>query len=160
MATATKTAPRKAATKTARASKASTVSKTPRKSAKETSLSREVLVNPFKVGETITIPSGSTFTSTAPTLKGRQKVRRAHKVTISDSLPAQIAPRKSEKGSKVLVRPLRIRAKGSGGYWKDINLNEKIVKLNGKTPTYEMLTLNQASEQEIQMDADESVETE
>lgn len=154
-ATATKTAPRKTSTKTTKGNKAATTTKVSkattatiaRKSAKD-DLTREALVNPFKVGEVITIPSGSTFTSTAPTIKGRQKVKRAHKVTISGSLPAQIAPRNSEKGSKVLVRPLRIRAKGSGGYWKDINLNEKIIKLNGKTPTYEILSLAQNQEVE------------
>lgn len=103
--------------------------------------SREVLANPFKPGETILIPAGATYTSTAPTLKGRQKVKRAHKVTVSESIPAQLAPRNSEKGSKVLVRPLRVRAKASGGYWKDINITEKIIKLNGKTPTYETVSL-------------------
>ena len=102
---------------------------------------REVLANPFKVGESIIVPAGTVFTSTAPTLKGRQKVKRAHKVTISETVPAQLAPRNSEKGSKVLVRPLRVRVKSSGGYWKDITLNEKIVKLNGKTPEYETLSL-------------------
>ena len=61
---------------------------------------REVLANPFKVGEQIVIPAGTVFTSTAPTLKGRQKVKRAHKVTISEAVPAHLAPRNSEKGSK------------------------------------------------------------
>ena len=102
---------------------------------------RAVLTNPFKAGDTVVIPAGTVFTSSAPTLKGRQKVKRAHKVTVSETIPAQLQPRQSEKGSKVLVRPLRIRAKGSGGYWKDIPLNEKIVKFNGMTPTYETLVL-------------------
>jgi hypothetical protein len=102
---------------------------------------RTVLANPFKTGETVVIPAGTVFTSSAPTLKGRQKVKRAHKVVVSETVPAQLQPRQSEKGSKVLVRPLRIRAKASGGYWKDIPLNEKIVKFNGKTPTYETLAL-------------------
>jgi hypothetical protein len=102
---------------------------------------RAVLANPFKAGDTVIIPAGTIFTSSAPTLKGRQKVKRAHKVTVSETVPAQLQPRRSEKGSKVLVRPLRIRAKGSGGYWKDIPLNEKIVKFNGLTPSYETLVL-------------------
>lgn len=109
--------------------------------AAQTNATREVLGNPFKVGESIVIPAGTVFTSTAPTLKGRQKVKRAHKVTISEAIPAHLAPRNSEKGSKVLVRPLRVRVKSSGGYWKDITLNEKIVKLNGKTPAYETLSI-------------------
>ena len=103
--------------------------------------SRQVLANPFKVGEQVTIPAGTPYTSTAPTLKGRQVVKRAHKVVVSETTTPVIAPRNSEKGSKVLVRPVRIRAKGSGGYWKDITLTEKIVKANGKTPTYETLAL-------------------
>lgn len=103
--------------------------------------SREVLANPFKPGDTIVIPAGTTYTSTAPTLKGRQKVKRAHTVKVSETLPAHLAPRNSDKGSKVLVRPLRVRAKASGGYWKDINITEKVVKLNGKTPTYQTLSL-------------------
>jgi hypothetical protein len=111
-----------------------------RKTAKDQS-TREVLANPFKAGEKITIPSGTIFTSTAPTLKGRQKVKRAHKVTVVDSIPARVQPRNSEKGSKVLVRPVRVRAKGSGGYWKDITLTEKIVKLNGKPLSYDLLSL-------------------
>lgn len=102
---------------------------------------RAVLANPFKAGETVVIPAGTVFTSSAPTLKGRQTVKRAHKVVVSEAVPAQLQPRRSEKGSKVLVRPLRIRAKASGGYWKDIPLNERIVKFNGKTPTYETLSL-------------------
>lgn len=102
---------------------------------------RAVLANPFKPGETVIIPAGTVFTSSAPTLKGRQTVKRAHKVVVSEAVPAQLQPRRSEKGSKVLVRPLRIRAKASGGYWKDIPLNERIVKFNGKTPTYENLSL-------------------
>jgi hypothetical protein len=109
--------------------------------ATQKSETREVLANPFQIGETIIVPAGTVFTSTAPTLKGRQKVKRAHKVTISETVPAHLAPRNSEKGSKVLVRPLRVRVKSSGGYWKDITLNEKIVKLNGKTPEYETLSL-------------------
>jgi hypothetical protein len=108
---------------------------------KDQSGTRTVLINPFKAGDTIIIPAGTVFTSSAPTLKGRQKVKRAHQVTVSEMIPAQVQPRHSEKGSKILIRPLRIRAKGSGGYWKDIPLNEKIVKFNGKTPTYEELSL-------------------
>lgn len=102
---------------------------------------REVLVNPFNIGDSITIPSGTIFTSTNPSLKGRQQVKRAHKVTISDTIPARVAPRRSERGAKVLVRPLRIRAKGSGGYFKDITLTEKIVRMNGRIPTYETISL-------------------
>ena len=101
---------------------------------------RQVLVNPFKAGESIMIPAGVTFTSTAPTLKGRQVVRRGHKVTVSDSIPVKVQPRNSEKGSNFLVRPARIRAKGSGGYWKDITLTESIIKLNGKTLSYENIS--------------------
>lgn len=115
----------------------------PRKDATATPKSknvRQVLVNPFKAGESIMIPAGVTFTSTAPTLKGRQVVRRGHKVTVSDSIPVKVQPRNSEKGSNFLVRPARIRAKGSGGYWKDITLTESIVKLNGKTLSYENIS--------------------
>lgn len=101
---------------------------------------RQVLVNPFKAGESIMIPAGVTFTSTAPTLKGRQVVKRGHKVTVSDSVPVRVQPRNSEKGSNFLVRPPRIRAKGSGGYWKDITLTEAIVKLNGKPLNYENIS--------------------
>lgn len=103
---------------------------------------RQVLKNPFKPGDTIVIPAGTTFTSTAPTLRGRQTAKRTHKITISETVPATVAPRNSEKGSKVLVRPMRVRAKGSGGYIKDIKLTEKIVRINGKTPEYETITLD------------------
>lgn len=124
----------KSATKTRAAKNVQTATK-------EQSGTRAVLANPFKAGDTVIIPAGTVFTSSAPTLKGRQTVKRAHKVTVSEAVPAQLQPRHSEKGSKVLVRPLRIRAKASGGYWKDIPLNERIVKFNGKTPTYEELSL-------------------
>jgi hypothetical protein len=110
----------------------------PRQSKKDAG-ARQVLVNPFKAGDTVVIPAGVTYTSTAPTAKGRQVAKRGHKVTVSDLIPAKVQPRKSETGSNILVRPPRIRAKGSGGYWKDITLNEKIVKLNGKTPSYETI---------------------
>lgn len=119
---------------------------------------REVLTNPFKVGEQITIPSGTVFTSTAPTLKGRQIVKRAHKVTVMDAIPAKVQPRNSEKGSKVLVRPVRVRAKGSGGYWKDITLTEKIVRINGKQISYETISLqpelNDSEEMETSAEAE------
>lgn len=108
---------------------------------------REVLVNPFKIGESVMIPSGTVYTSTAPSLKGRQQVKRAHKVTVADTIPARVAPRKSEKGAKVLVRPVRLRAKGSGGYFKDITLTEKIIRMNGKLPTYETISLELPEEQ-------------
>jgi hypothetical protein len=103
---------------------------------------RKVLVNPFKAGDSVLIPAGSIFTSSAPTAKGRQVVRRGHNVTVHDIIPARVQPRKSEKGSNVLVRPPRIRAKGSGGYWKDITLTDKIVRLNGKTPNYEAIAFS------------------
>lgn len=124
---------------------------------------REVLTNPFKAGERITIPSGTVFTSTAPTAKGRQVVKRAHKVTVMDSIPARVQPRNSEKGSKVLVRPVRVRAKGSGGYWKDITLTEKIVRLNGKPLSYETITikpeLSGLSEPETELNEANELET-
>ena len=100
---------------------------------------RQVLSNPFRIGEQIVIPAGTVFTSTNPAAKGRQLVKRAHKVTVHDSIPARVQPRKSEKGSQVLIRPVRIRAKGSGGYWKDITLTEKVIRFNGRTVSYENL---------------------
>jgi hypothetical protein len=118
---------------------------------------REVLANPFKVGESVTIPAGTTFTSSNPTQKGRQVAKRGHKVTVSDTIPARIAPRKSEKGSKVLVRPLRIRAKGSGGYWKDITLTEKLIRVNGKVPTYETISLSDVAPDAEETSAEDAV---
>lgn len=112
----------------------------PRKTQKNAT-SREVLVNPFKAGEQITIPSGTVFTTTAPHAKGRQVVKRSHKVTVIDSIPARVQPRNSTTGAKFLVRPVRVRAKGSGGYWKDITLTEKIVRINGKPLHYETISL-------------------
>lgn len=112
----------------------------PRKTQKNAT-TREVLTNPFKVGEQITIPSGTVFTSTAPSAKGRQVVKRSHKVTVLDTIPARVQPRNSVTGAKFLVRPVRVRAKGSGGYWKDITLTEKIVRLNGKPLSYETISL-------------------
>jgi hypothetical protein len=102
---------------------------------------RQVLVNPFREGDIVNIPAGSVFTSSAPTLKGRQKVKRGHKVTVVDTIPAHVQPRNSETGSKVLIRPSRIRAKGSGSYWKDITLTEKILKFNGMNATYETVNV-------------------
>ena len=117
----------------------------PRTVSKDKSV-RQVLFNPFKAGDSVSIPSGVTYTSTAPTAKGRQVARRGHKVTVMDIIPARVQPRKSETGSSILVRPPRIRAKGSGGYWKDITLNEKILRLNGMTPAYETIKFNLSSE--------------
>lgn len=110
----------------------------PRQS-KKSGEGRQVLSNPFKAGENIQIPAGVTFTSTAPTAKGRQVVKRGHKVTVQSVIPPRVQPRKSEKGANFLVRPSRIRAKGSGGYWKDITLTEEIVRLNGKSLSYETI---------------------
>lgn len=118
-----------------------TAAEAPAKAKGKEGQTREVLAIPFKVGDTITLTSGTTFTSTSPKVKGRQQVKRAHQVVIADVIPARVAPRNSEKGSKVLVRPPRIRAKGSGGYFKDVTLTESLVRHNGKTPTFETISL-------------------
>jgi hypothetical protein len=99
----------------------------------DTGETREVLTNPFQVGERVTIPAGTTYTTTNPTIRGRQKTKRAQTVTVDDTFPAFLVRTKSDR---VLVRPLRIRTTGSGGYAKDINITEQIVRLNGKTPHY------------------------
>jgi hypothetical protein len=72
-------------------------------------------------------------------------VKRGHKVTVVGAIPAHIQPRNSETGSKVLIRPSRIRAKGSGNYWKDITLTEKILKFNGMNATYETVNVEAAT---------------
>jgi hypothetical protein len=121
-----------------------TITSTSKTASKANSNTRQVLVNPFKEGDVVNIPAGSTFTSAAPTLKGRQKVKRGHKVTVIGTIPAHVQPRNSETGSKVLIRPARLRAKGSGNYWKDITLTEKILKFNGMNATYETVNVEAA----------------
>lgn len=103
----------------------------PVQSSKET---REVLVNPFKVGDKVSIPAGTTYTSSNPALKGRNKTGRAQTVTVLDSFPSFLTRTKS---GRILARPFRIRTTGSGGYWKDITITEKIIRMNGLTPEYE-----------------------
>ena len=122
-----------------------TITSASRSTTKANSNMRQVLVNPFKAGDVVNIPAGSSFTSAAPTLKGRQKVKRGHKITVIGSIPAHVQPRNSETGSKVLIRPSRIRAKGSGNYWKDITLTEKILRFNGLNPTYETVNVEAAA---------------
>ena len=122
-----------------------TITSTSKTASKASSNTRQVLVNPFKAGDVVNIPAGSTFTSAAPTLKGRQKVKRGHKVTVIGTIPAHVQPRNSETGSKVLIRPTRLRAKGSGNYWKDITLTEKILRFNGLNATYETVNVEAAA---------------
>lgn len=100
---------------------------------------REVLVNPFKVGETVTIPTGTIYTSTNPELKGRQKTKRAETVVVDETFPASLVRTQSQR---VLVQPLRIRATGTDGYTKDINITEKIIRLNGQIPQYEQVSMD------------------
>lgn len=100
---------------------------------------REVLVNPFKVGETVTIPAGTTYTSTDPALKGRRKTERAETVVVDETFPASLVRTQSQR---ILVQPLRIRTSGSGLYTKDINITEKIIRLNGKIPQYEQVSMD------------------
>lgn len=122
-----------------------TITSTSKTASKASGNTRQVLVNPFKAGDVVNIPAGSVFTSAAPTLKGRQKVKRGHKVTLVGTIPAHVQPRNSETGSKVLIRPARLRAKGSGNYWKDITLTEKILKFNGLNATYETVNIEAAT---------------
>lgn len=99
---------------------------------------REVLVNPFQVGETVTIPTGTIYTSTDPALTGRQKTKRAETVVVDETFPASLVRTKSQG---VLVRPLRIRTTtNASGYARDFNITEKIVRLNGKIPQYEQMS--------------------
>lgn len=100
---------------------------------------REVLVNPFKVGETVTIPAGTIYTSTDPELKGRQKMKRAETVVVDETFPASLVRTQSQR---VLVQPLRIRTIGPDGYTKDINITEKIIRLNGQIPQYEQVSMD------------------
>lgn len=99
---------------------------------------RNVLVNPFQVGETVTLPVGTIYTSTNPELKGRQKTARAETVVVSETFPASLFRTPS---NRLLVRPQRIRVRNhDGGYDRDINITEKLVRLNGKVPAYEQLS--------------------
>lgn len=100
---------------------------------------REVLTNPFQEGEEVSIPAGTTYTSTNPSLKGRLKTKRTQTVVVAESFPAFLVRTKTDR---VLIRPLRIRTTGSGGYAKDINITEQIVRLNGKIPHYEQVQVD------------------
>lgn len=100
---------------------------------------RDVLVNPFQVGETVTIPAGTTYTSTDPALKGRQKMERAQAIEVDEVFPASLVRTQSQQ---VLVQPLRIRTTCPDGYAKDINITEKIIRLNGKIPQYEQVSVD------------------
>lgn len=100
---------------------------------------REVLVNPFQVGETVTIPAGTIYTSTNPELKGRRRLERAETVIVDEIFPATLVRTPSQR---VLIHPYRIRTRNHGGYAKDINVTEKIVRLNGKVPVYEQLSVD------------------
>lgn len=98
---------------------------------------REVLVNPFRAGETVTIPAGTMYTTTDPAHKGRQKMERAMTVVVDEIFPASLVRTRSQQ---VLVQPLRIRTTCADGYSKDINITEKIIRLNGKIPQYEQVS--------------------
>lgn len=100
---------------------------------------REVLVNPFQVGETVTIPAGTIYTSTNPELKGRRKMERAETVVVDEIFPATLVRSRSHG---VLVRPHRIRTRNHDGYAKDISVTEKLIRLNGKVPLYEQLSVD------------------
>jgi hypothetical protein len=100
---------------------------------------RKVLVNPFQVGETVTLPVGTIYTSTNPELSGRQKTQRAETVVVDESFPASLVRTPS---NRLMVRPQRIRVRNHGEYARDINITEKIVRLNGKIPVYEQLSVD------------------
>lgn len=97
------------------------------------------LVNPFHVGETVTIPAGTIYTSTNPELKGRQRTKKAETAVIDETFPAVLTRTPS---NQLLVRPHRIRVQNHDGYAKDITITEKIVRLNGKVPAYEQLPVD------------------
>lgn len=99
----------------------------------------KALVNPFHVGETVTIPAGTVYTSTNPELKGRQRTKRAETAVIDNTFPASLTRTPS---NQLLVRPHRIRVQNHDGYARDIAITEKIVRLNGKTPVYEQLPVD------------------
>ena len=95
---------------------------------------RQVLVNPFEAGEQVFIPAGTTYTTENPNMRGRRKTHRGMTVTVKDSHPGFVSHTKS---GRFLSRVPRIRVSSSGGYAKDINITEQIIRMNGKQPQYQ-----------------------
>lgn len=93
----------------------------------------KVLVNPFKKGDIVTLPSGTQFISNDPNLSGLEKTKRSMRVTL------QGAPAGFVRGN-VFVAP-RLTVQGAGPYWDSFYLNERIVTMNGHTPEYTDLSI-------------------
>ncbi|MBC9705955.1 MAG: hypothetical protein H9W81_13485 [Enterococcus sp.] len=93
----------------------------------------QILVNPFKQGETITIPSGSDYISMAPNVDGIQKTKQNQKVVVD----------RAQQGytyDEQLHEP-QVIVEGENGYWEYFYLNEVIVSMNGHAVEYKEHTI-------------------
>lgn len=112
----------------------------------------KVLVNPFRKGDTIKIPSGATYTTTKPGVDGRVATKRNQSIEVflshtgsidryfdvEKSFPESAIAYSSER-QNVLVGTPSISFAGTGGYWKDVELTEDIIAFNGLEPEYKVI---------------------
>lgn len=90
---------------------------------------REVLENPFRAGDRITIPAGTPFRSNNPSLSGRRKTKRTQTITVEEAMSGV---RVWTKNGRVLSRLPKVRTTSSGGYEKDISVTDEVVLLNAE----------------------------
>lgn len=88
---------------------------------------REVLVNPFRVGDKVTLPAGTPYRTKDPELKGQQRTAHKQTVTVEQAVPGFIVRKPT---GEVQSRLPRIRTSGSGKYKKNISITNDIIMAN------------------------------
>ena len=96
-----------------------------------------LLTVPFQKGESIVVPAGSEYTTTAPGSLGSFTTKRKQTIVVSHTLRAW--PQRHLKGGRsvLTVLPPKIVFAGAGGYWKEVTVTEELLELKGHTAHYE-----------------------
>lgn len=91
------------------------------------------LVNPFRQGEKVVIPAG-----TVVRFKGEETLtERAQTITVHMQSEGHYDEVRTKDGwGSFKLRPPTVTWAGSGGYWKDAQVDLDVLVANGKTPAY------------------------
>lgn len=83
----------------------------------------DLLENPFKTGDVITIPAGTEYISMAPNVDGLQVTKKKMTITVHKATEGYTFDYDAFNAS--------VSAAGAGGYWKYFYLSEEMLKANG-----------------------------
>lgn len=110
------------------------------------------LVNPFSKGDVVKIPVSTPYKTTQPNHSGVKVFKRNQSVNVFFDNEGMVdvyfkigkpcadsATIYSTEFQNILVGVPSITYAGTGGYWKDIELTEDILRFNGVEPEYKVV---------------------